>query len=71
MVKARLEKGHQVSLPNGKLLERLLTLKMIRENIPFDPSYSGWDVPRIENPTKACFHPDLVTLAEDRLKNIK
>ncbi|XP_046353940.2 uncharacterized protein LOC124133552 [Haliotis rufescens] len=71
VVKTRLEKGHQVSLPNGKLLERLLTLKMIRENIPFDPSYSGWDVPRIENPTKASFHPDLVTLAEDRLRNIK
>ncbi|XP_046571651.1 uncharacterized protein LOC124279819 [Haliotis rubra] len=71
VVKKRLEEGHKVSLPNGKLLERLLTLKMIRENIPFDPSYSGWDVPRIENPTKACFHPALVALAEDRLNSIK
>lgn len=41
----RLENGEKVTLAIGKLIERLLTLKMAREGISVDPSeiYFTWD----------------------------
>ena len=54
----RLENGDPVTLPIGKLLERLLVFKT-----HFDQSSD-------EN-RKARFYPDLLRMAEDRLKQIK
>lgn len=57
-VQRRLEKGDQVTLPIGKLLERLLVFKSL-----YDRSTNG-----IRN---AKFYNDLLKIAEDRLKQIK
>ena len=71
-IKRRLEAGEQVTLNNGKLLERLLTIKMIREDIPKRTSYY-WSRQEKRSPdlTKATFIHDLVPIAESRLENIK
>ncbi|KAK7101600.1 uncharacterized protein [Littorina saxatilis] len=64
VITQRLAANEPVNLASGKLLERLLTLKMIRENIT---RYS-----RNAGPTdKACFLPSLISLAEPRLTSIK
>ncbi|XP_052787806.1 uncharacterized protein LOC128222742 [Mya arenaria] len=39
----RVEGGEEINLPNGKLLERLLYLKMLRENISNQRCYYGSD----------------------------
>ena len=62
VIERRLAAGEPVNLPSGKLLERLLTLKMIRDGIAGQPSA----------PTdKACFLPRLIQLSEPRLTSIK
>ena len=72
MIKRRLQKGEDVTLNNGKLLERLLTIKMIREDIPKRTSYY-WNRHEKRNPdlTKATFINDLIPITEGRLENIK
>ena len=54
----RLENGDPVTLPIGKLLERLLVFK------------THYDQSSDEN-RNARFYPDLLRMAEDRLKQIK
>ncbi len=65
--------GETVALSNGKLLERLLTLKMLREDIPKQSHYYYWGNKPKRNPdlTKATFITDLIPVAESRLENIK
>ena len=71
-IKHRLEAGEEVTLNNGKLLERLLTIKMMQEDIPKRTSYY-WNRHKKCNPdlTKATFIHDLIPIAESRLENIK
>ncbi len=73
VVKQRMVAGESVTLSNGKLLERLLTIKMLREDIPKQSSYSYWGTKPKRNPdlTKATFINDLIPLAESRLEDIK
>ena len=74
IIDARLKRGEQLSLPYGKLMERLLTIKMIREEIPQRPGY-GWSYKqnkKDENTiNKAKFIHRLIPLAEKNLKNIR
>ncbi|XP_071114112.1 uncharacterized protein [Haliotis cracherodii] len=71
IITERLEAGENVNLANGKLLERLLTLKIIRENIQSTSYYSSGAPTREANPTKVSFLPKLIPLAETRLTSIK
>ncbi|KAL8588504.1 hypothetical protein ACOMHN_022291 [Nucella lapillus] len=60
----RLKANEAVTLPSGKLLERLLTFKMIRGNLD---SFHGDAHPD----TRARFLPDLIKVAQPRLTSIK
>ena len=70
-IKRRLQAGEEVTLSNGKLLDRLLAIKMIREDIPKRASYWTRREKRNPDPTKATFIYDLIPIAESRLENIK
>lgn len=66
----RLQNGETVSLANGKLIERLLTIKMIREST--STRSRSTTIPNGgKKVTKAKFFCDLVPLAEKRLKAIR
>ena len=69
-IKRRLQEGEEVTLSNGKLLDRLLTIKMIREDIPKRASYWTRREKSNPDPTKATFFYDLIPIAESRLENI-
>lgn len=71
-VEKRLNDGESVSLNNGKMLERLLTIKMIREGIPQNRGYGYWNAqPQVEaDLTKASFIHKLIPLAQERLEKI-
>ncbi len=58
ILKHRISSGEKVTLPYGKLMERLLTFRMIQEEHPSDKS-------------KAAFTSDLIPLAQERLNSIK
>ena len=45
LILERVKVGEQINLPNGKLLERLLTIKIYRES-KFSPRGEGGEVPR-------------------------
>nr|KAG5704322.1 hypothetical protein BaRGS_012631 [Batillaria attramentaria] len=65
VVERRLTQGEAVNLPSGKLLERLLTFKMLRDNVDARSN-------RVQGSTdKACFLPRLIRLAEPRLTSIQ
>lgn len=74
VIQHRLDTNAAVNLPSGKLLERLLTIKMIRDNIRIT-NYIRDSNNRNQGPQgptdKACFLPDLITLAEPRLTSIR
>lgn len=76
IIQERLEQGAEVNLPYGKLMERLLTIKMLRENISFKRSYR-WDrggdaeVVRNVDTSKAVFYKDLIPMAEKKLRDIR
>jgi hypothetical protein len=81
-IQRRLENGDPVTLPIGKLLERLLVFKQL-----YDKSTVGgiWRLlemlpvfkwlfnfnPGTEEKPKAKFYVDLLKIAEERLKQIK
>jgi hypothetical protein len=75
VLEQRLGSGEEPTLAYGKLLERLLTMKMIQENIPARGSrYGGTNAPRNrseEEFTKAHFIKRLVPMAQQRLAHIK
>ena len=67
--------GELVNLPNGKLLERLLVLKMYREGIGKQSRsyYSGSDekTERTIDETKAPFFKHLIPLSQKKVDAIK
>ena len=68
----RINKGEPVNLPNGKLLERLLTIKMIRENVSQRSGYYGRQTQqRNKNPTTAMFIEKLIPIAQERIGQIR
>ena len=68
----RIGKGEEVTLANGKLLERLLTIKMMRENIPQRCGYYGRSTQtRNTNPTTAQFIHKLIPIAQIRIGQIR
>ena len=72
VIKRRLEAGEEVTLTNGKLLERMLTIKMLRENIPSRSRwYYGSQPERTTNPTTAMFYDLLVPIAQSRLDSMR
>lgn len=66
----RIESGETINLPNGKLLERLLVLKMYRENISNTRSYGRDQQPRTVDETKAPFFKQLLPLAQKKIDGI-
>ena len=75
IIAQRLKAGDKLTLNDGKLLERLLTIKMLRENIPARSRRWGWgqqaEEGRETNPTKACFYPQLLPMGQQRLDSIR
>lgn len=73
VLKYRFEHGglEQLDLPYGKLMERLLTIKIIREGIKESHSWQPEKLERIKNPTIAPFFPQLLPLAQEKLLKIK
>lgn len=79
----RLGNGHSVTLATGKLMDRLLALKMIRDGIPTDPDkiYFEWDWDKFpEGPrqqtyttdeSKAPFLKHLIEIADKNISNIR
>ena len=67
----RLEAGEKVTLNNGKLLERLLTIKMIREEIPFRSVHYWPNQETLKNLTKAPFLHRLIPVAQERIDKIR
>ncbi|XP_076447740.1 uncharacterized protein LOC143284693 [Babylonia areolata] len=65
VIERRLAAKEVVTLPSGKLLERLLTFKMIHDGI------DGRSNQASGSSDKACFLPNLISLAEPRLTSIK
>ena len=63
------DKQEPIKLSYGKLMERLLTIKMLREGIQ-QRRYWGEPPARTENPTKAPFLLELIPMAEKLLKSI-
>ena len=73
MILERLNNNDHISLPDGKLLERLLMLKMYRENIPKSTGYysrSAAVVPKIDA-EKAPFLDKLLIIGNERLSKMK
>ena len=68
----RVEAGNEVSLPNGKLLDRLLSMKMYRENIKSRSSYfrGSKEEPREADESKAPFFKHLLPIAQDKINGI-
>ena len=68
----RFENGEELDLPYGKLMERLLTIKIIRENIRPAPVWGQayTPAPSKSDRTKAGFFPLLIPMAEKRLEEI-
>nr|XP_006823148.1 PREDICTED: uncharacterized protein LOC100371489 [Saccoglossus kowalevskii] len=76
VIMKRMERGDAVTLPYGKLMERLLTLKIMRENIDKPGSssngsgFSTGSTATEESLNKAPFYHLLVPIAEKMLRNI-
>ena len=72
MLEQRLKAGEKVDLPYGKLMERLLTIKIIREGI-LKRRWSGTqpEIQRNVDPKKAAFNKYLIPMAEKKLKEIR
>ncbi|XP_069142334.1 uncharacterized protein [Argopecten irradians] len=82
-IQARLDAGHKVTLATGKLMERMLILRMMREGMnleSMDDTIFNWDwerfpdgpgnVERTPDHSKASFFPSLQLHAEKRLQDI-
>lgn len=69
IVENRLDGEEAIKLPSGKLLERLLTFKMIRENIRARDYHE--ETPAQSTNDKVSFLTKLVCLAEPRLTSIR
>lgn len=73
VIMQRVKAGEIINLPNGKLLERLLVLKMYRENIETRQSYYYGEQKKEErtvDESKAPFFKDLLPLAQRKIDGI-
>ena len=68
MVGERLDKGETIDLPLGKLLERLLTLKCIRNNVNLRANYRSSKGNNEPDETKATFFSKLLPTANKRME---
>lgn len=77
IILSRMDAGDQVSLPNGKLLERLLVLKMYREGIDQRQSYYTYrsnadsKKDRKVDESKAPFFKHLIPISQKKVDAIK
>ncbi len=84
IISERLKNGEQITLPYGKLMERLLLLRTLRENAPGTISYRGFargrgrggvarnvDSQPSRQSSPATFYSDLLLIAEAQLEKIK
>jgi hypothetical protein len=84
IISERLKNGEQITLPYGKLMERLLLLRTLRENAPGTISYRGFargrgrggvarnvDSQPSTQSSPATFYSDLLLIAEAQLEKIK
>ncbi len=81
VISERLKNGEKITLPYGKLMERLLLLRTMQEHRPERPSYRGRGgrgrfVRNVadEHPTEsrtAVFYSDLLLIAEAQLQKMK
>lgn len=70
----RVESGEVINLANGKLLERLLVMKMYRENISDRSSYYYGQQEKKDrevDETKAPFFKHLLPLAQRKMDGIR
>ncbi|CAF1469800.1 unnamed protein product [Adineta ricciae] len=82
----RLRNGEQITLPYGKLMDRLLLIRTLRDDKPDIPAFyrnseyaSAWGgrnyvsehKPRGPQPKKAALYTDLIAVAEKQLQTIK
>jgi hypothetical protein len=80
IISERLKTGEKITLPYGKLMERLLLLRTLRDNEPATPVFRGrrrGRATRNDNnqhsaqASKATFYSDLLLVAEAQLEKIK
>ncbi|CAF3653335.1 unnamed protein product [Rotaria socialis] len=77
IISERLREGEQITLPYGKLMERLLLCRMLRDGISSTAGRYGRrsETPAASNqplhPDKAKFYPDLLPAAQAQLEKIK
>ena len=73
IIRERLHQGEQITLPYGKLMERLLLCRLLREGETATSrnrrTRNATDPPA--HPDKAKFYPDLLPLAQAQLEKIK
>ncbi|XP_060085365.1 uncharacterized protein LOC132564751 [Ylistrum balloti] len=69
IVDDRMKRGNEVNLQLGKMMDRLLMLKMYRENIP-TTTYYGQKIERKLDENKAPFMQQLVSFGNKRLKEV-
>ncbi|XP_033727100.1 uncharacterized protein LOC117316564 [Pecten maximus] len=69
IIKDRMNTGAEVKLQLGKMMDRLLMLKMYRENIPTN-MYYGQKVERKVDENKAPFMEQLIAYSNKRLKEV-
>lgn len=73
VILTRVQSGETINLPNGKLLERLLVLKMYREDISATASYCynrNQAEKRNVDETRAPFFKELLPLAQRKINGI-
>jgi hypothetical protein len=75
VIQKRLKAGETITLPNGKLLERLLFLKLHRYKKEFDEwgfeKFGETEKDRVLDETKAPFFKDLLPLAQEKMRDIR
>lgn len=75
VIQRRIKAGEEITLSNGKLLERLLSLKFYRYKKQFDEwgfeIFGATENDRIVDKTKAPFLEDLLPIAQRKLKEIR
>lgn len=73
VIQQRIQAGEEITLPYGKLMERLLLFRLLREpnadDSHEDSSESHTEVPEFTDDAK--FYPDLLPIAEAKLQKIK
>ncbi|ESO89374.1 hypothetical protein LOTGIDRAFT_229223 [Lottia gigantea] len=71
IIQQRIQASEEINLPNGKLLERLLTFKIIRENLQTTRRRYGQPPAPNTEANKARFLKDLIPIGERKLTSIR